>query len=690
MHYLKKLKIILLFSILIIRIPFCFNQNSRYTNEQTIIGIIQTIKIDGNQLQMEVLGKEKIIMNYYFKSEDEKDYYSQALKMGYKIKANGELIKPSHNRNFALFNYRNYLKSKKIYWIFSAYEFSFTENNNIFFNIKNQLFERANRSKNKDYLKTLILGQNSLEEEVKKSYYSNGISHLFAISGMHITLLTTILFSFFNLITKKKKLNFLIISLILLFYIFLTNYSPSVIRASLLFMALNIKSIFHLKVTNFQIVFLLLLLFLNYNPYYLYNIGFLYSFIISMGIIYYNKNLKDDNYIKSVFKISIFAFLLGLPITIKNFHEINLLTPFINVIFVPIISFVIFPFSILNFLFPVIDPIYAYILNLLEIISLQFSKLMIPIILKEIPIFLIIVYYVIIFLILKKVTIKKIIIFLFIILIHSNINFLSDDFIVTIIDVGQGDSTLISFPHNQGNILIDTGGIVSFEEASWKKKNKQYSIAESTIIPYLKSMGIHKLDYLIISHGDFDHMGEAINLVEHFKVDRVILNCGEYNNLEQEFIAILIQKNIKYYSCLEELNVKNYRLHFLNTKQYDNENDNSNVFYLTLYNYKFLFMGDASVKKEKDILEKYNLKNIDFLKVGHHGSKTSSSKEFIDEIKPKYSIISVGKNNRYGHPNKEVLSNLENSKIYRTDKNGGIEIKLNKKNYKIRTCLSEE
>ena len=107
-----------------------------------------------------------------------------------------------------------------------------------------------------------------------------------------------------------------------------------------------------------------------------------------------------------------------------------------------------------------------------------------------------------------------------------------------------------------------------------------------------------------------------------------------------------------------------------------------------LNNYKFLFMGDSGIDKEKDILDKYNISDIDVLKVGHHGSKTSSDKKFIDEIKPKYSLISVGKNNRYGHPKEEVLNNLEQSKIYRTDLNGSIEIKLNKNGYKIRTCNS--
>ena len=103
-------------------------------------------------------------------------------------------------------------------------------------------------------------------------------------------------------------------------------------------------------------------------------------------------------------------------------------------------------------------------------------------------------------------------------------------------------------------------------------------------------------------------------------------------------------------------------------------------------NYKFMFMGDAGVDKEKDILERHNISNIDVLKVGHHGSKTSSSKNFINKINPKYSIISVGKNNRYGHPNKEVLNNLNHSKIYRTDEDGSIMFKIKNNKLKIETC----
>ena len=187
-------------------------------------------------------------------------------------------------------------------------------------------------------------------------------------------------------------------------------------------------------------------------------------------------------------------------------------------------------------------------------------------------------------------------------------------------------------------------------------------------------------------HGNYDHMGEVINLVNNFKVEKVIFNCGLYNDLEKELIKVLDKKKIKYYSCIKELNIDKNKLYFLQTKEYDNENDNSNVIITELNGYKFMFMGDASITTEKEILDKYNLPDIDVLKVGHHGSRTSSDKEFIDEINPDYSIISVGKNNRYGHPNKEVLDNLKKSKIYRTDQDGSIMFKIKNNKLKIETC----
>ncbi|HPF83490.1 MAG TPA: ComEC/Rec2 family competence protein, partial [Bacilli bacterium] len=257
-------------------------------------------------------------------------------------------------------------------------------------------------------------------------------------------------------------------------------------------------------------------------------------------------------------------------------------------------------------------------------------------------------------------------------IIHNNIYYFNNDYKITYINVNQGDSTLLQLKNK--TILIDTGG------------NINYDISENIIIPYLDSLGIKKIDYLILTHGDYDHMGSSITLVNNFNIEKVIFNCGEFNELEQELIEVLDEKKIPYYSCIKELNIDDNKLYFLNNKDYENENDNSNVIYTELNGYRFLFMGDAGVNVEEDLLDRYNLKDIEVLKVGHHGSKTSSSKEFINGINPKYSIISVGKNNRYGHPNDNVLANLDGSKIYRTDQDGSIMFKIKNNKLKIETC----
>ena len=183
-------------------------------------------------------------------------------------------------------------------------------------------------------------------------------------------------------------------------------------------------------------------------------------------------------------------------------------------------------------------------------------------------------------------------------------------------------------------------------------------------------------------------MGEAKKIVESIDVNKVVFNVGSYNYLEKDLIKTLKKKKIKYYKNIENIYIRNTPIYFLNTGIYNNENDNSNVIYFIVNNYKFLLMGDAGEDKEKDILNEYSIEDIDFLKVGHHGSDTSSSKEFIDIMNPKFSIISVGENNRYNHPKKSVLNTLSNSKIYRTDKDGSIEIKIKSAGYSIETCSS--
>lgn len=686
---MKKLKILLLLKILflcisitLIIVKFLTFKTKPLSNKNEFIGEILDVKIKNEKITIKLNTDEKILINYYIKSNEN---YSN-LKIGSIIKVEGKLDYPKKNTNFNLFNYKNYLLSEKIYFVLTANKITYIKDtDNIFFKAKNLLINYINNFKTKDYLYTFILGNTSLlEQDTKKSFQNNGISHLFAVSGMHITLISTLLMYLLKKITKNHDISYIITIFILLFYTFITNFSSSILRAFLLFLLIYINKKFKFNLKTIEIIMLILLILLMYNPFYIYSIGFKFTFIISIILILFSKKINNfKNYFSKLLMTSLISFFISLPIVINNFFEINLISPLLNFIFVPFISIIIFPFSLISLIFPFLDNTFYIIVKFMENISIYINNtLSINIIIGKMNLIMIVIYYLLTLICLNKVLVKKYIYVLPIItliLIYSNINYFNKNLIVTMLDVGQGDSLMIAFPNNKSNILIDTGGIVNFTKTN-------YEISTSTIIPYLKSIGIKKINYLVLTHGDYDHMGEAVNLVNGFKVEQVVFNCGEFNDLEKELIKVLNQKKIKYYSCVKELNIDNNKLYFLQTKKYDNENDNSNVIYTELNGYKFMFMGDAGVDKEKDILDKYNLSNVDVLKVGHHGSKTSSSKEFIDEINPKYGIISVGKNNIYGHPNKEVLNNLENSKIYRTDQDGSIMFKIKNDKLEIETC----
>ena len=679
---LKKLKIILQSKyfyviLLTITIIYCFivlKFNYYHTNyniySTKFVGIITNI-VKKEKLNIITVKNKEYILVY--------DYGKANYSIGDKIDIEGSFKRPDINSNFYLFNYRNYLMSKSTYWIVEAENIKILGHGNIFYKFKKNIIKRIDNIGN-PYLNAFIIGDtSSISKDVKESYQINGISHLFAISGMHIGLIIFIINFVFKKIFKFNNSSIIII-ILLLFYLFLTGCSKSIVRASIFYICMIINKKFNLNISSVGILLMMICITLVINPFNIYNTAFLFTYTVTIALVVNYRFINEAKiYFHKLFRVSLISFLVTMPIVINNYFQINLLSIILNLIFVPFVSLFIFPISVVVFLIPTLNPILQFLIYILENLSLFFSKIdYLKITLCHINIFFFSFYYIVIIIILISINKKKyerLLLLVILIFIHTNYRYIDSNMYSIIIDVNQGDSFLLILPNNKGNILIDTGG-------SYKG-----GIANNIIIPTIKSRGIKNIDYLIITHGDYDHMGEAINLVNNFKVEKVIFNCGPYNDLEKELIKVLDKKHIKYYSCIKELNIDKNKLYFLQTKKYDNENDNSNVIYTELDGFKFMFMGDASTTTEKEILDKYNLLEIDVLKVGHHGSKTSSGKEFIKEINPKYSIISVGKNNRYGHPNKEVLNNLEKSKIYRTDMDGSIMFKIKNYDLKIETCV---
>ena len=670
-HILQSKHLIKIITIIIFIITLLYTNyypfKSKYTkDDKEFIGIVTKYEVKEDKITIEIKAKEKLLITYKYQDKEFNN-----LSYGDKIKVKGTLITPSKNTNQNTFNYQKYLYYKKIYYLVEATSINKIANNhNYLYTIKNILYQKIDKLKSSNYIKTLLFCDNTLSKEIKESYRINGISHLFSVSGMHINFFVSIIYLYLNKITYNKRIKYLITNIFIIIYLILFP-SSSLLRSAVMSILYSINYLLKLKIKKIDILLLTLGVSLLINPFIIYDLGYIYSYTITFFLVLSSSTLKNKNKINKIIYISLLSFLVSIPITIYNSYEINIISILLNIILVPIISIIILPLTILTYIFPILDSILYLFTSTLETISLFISKIKITKIIFPKPSLLIIALYYIIFLLSYQN--KKYFYLNIILLIIIYISpYLNSNFEIVMFEVGEADCHLIKYPYNKNTILIDTG------KNEYKIKNE--------VIPYLKSIGIKKIDYLIITHGDLDHMGEGINLVNNFKVEKVIFNCGPYNDLEQELIKVLDKKKIKYYSCIKELNIDNNKLYFLQTKEYDNENDNSNVIYSEFNVYKFMFMGDAGIDKEKDILDKYNLSNVDVLKVGHHGSKTSSSKEFINVINPKYSIISVGKNNRYGHPNKEVLENLENSKIYRTDEDGSIMFKIKNNELKIETC----
>lgn len=663
-HILQSKHLIKIITIIIFIITLLYTNyypfKSKYTkDDKEFIGIVTKYEVKEDKITIEIKAKEKLLITYKYQDKEFNN-----LSYGDKIKAKGTLITPSKNTNQNTFNYQKYLYYKKIYYLVEATSINKIANNhNYLYTIKNTLYQKINKLKSSNYIKTLLFCDNTLSKEIKESYRINGISHLFSVSGMHINFFVSIIYLYLNKITYNKRIKYLITNIFIITYLILFP-SSSLLRSTVMSILYSINYLLKLKIKKIDILLLTLGVSLLINPFIIYDLGYIYSYTITFFLVLSSSTLKKKNKINKIIYISLLSFLVSIPITIYNSYEINIISILLNIILVPIISIIILPLTILTYIFPILDSILYLFTNTLETISLFISKINITKIIFPKPSLLIVVLYYIIFLLSYQN--KKYFYLNIILLIIIYISpYLNSNFEVVMFEVGEADCHLIKYPYNKNTILIDTG------KNEYKIKNE--------VIPYLKSIGIKKIDYLIITHGDLDHIGGSITLINNFQVKNVILNKGTFTDLEKELIKNLNKKKIPYQININKINLSNHTIYLLNNTKYNNENDNSIITYFTYQKYKFLYMGDASITTEDNLLENYNLNNIAILKVGHHGSNTSSSKDFISQINPSISLISVGENNIYHHPNKEVINNLSKSRIYRTDINNMVKLTINSK-----------
>ncbi|MBR3617092.1 MAG: DNA internalization-related competence protein ComEC/Rec2 [Acholeplasmatales bacterium] len=514
------------------------------------------------------------------------------------------------------------------------------------------------------YVMTMVFGDNLLESNIKEGYSILGISHILAISGLHIIFLfKIILFIFLKLFHYyKSDIPLLIISLFVLFI----GLPTTSLRALLFLIIGSINKKGNIHYTKLDILSISFIILMLMNPYNFYSIGFILSFLVSFILIFKNDLIKTKNKVLNTYLSYILIYFVTLPFVIKITGKISIF----SIILSPILSnliYVLLPVSYLLSIFPILDIVLKYIFIFINNYIEGISKIAPLIHIKTLNIYLMIIYYAILIGILysfsnKKIPYIKILALSSYILILVMFKYLNPISSVTFISVGDGDSALIRLPFSQGVLLVDA-----------------YNSYD-----YLKTEGISKIDYLLLTHSDDDHTGDYKKILDNINVSYIIY--PKYDNRFKELlkdydnkIEVKSDTNLKF---------KNTNIKILGPVM-DNEtpNNNSIVFKIDIFNKTFLFTGDMEEKEENDLILKYGKElKSDVIKVAHHGSNTSSADNLLKLVQPTYSVISVGKYNKYGHPHVEVLNRLkEYSKTYLTSNNGNITFNLFNNNLWITT-----
>lgn len=662
-------------------------------------------KKEYNQKVKAELLKEKIYVYIYIDKNIDINY-------GDLIYLKGEYLSPDVARNEKGFNYRNYLKTLKIFGSVKTKKVKVIEKNKLnsfFYKLKCYLKSNIKKViKNEEYSNIVIgmvLGDISeLSEDIKKQFNDSNLTHILAVSGTQVsTIILGITVIIASLKIHKRKIDCIAI-LVLIIFLSITNASPSVQRACIVSILNLIAKIFFRRADIWNNLAISLFVTLINNPYNVYSLSLILSYLGFLGIIAYSRinivKLKfKSKFIKYIVEnvclittIQIFVF----PVILYNFGTISLTFLFSNIIVIPLASIITFiGFIIMIFpikIFMIVNVLVQIVVELTSFFSnLKISKIYVPIpYLIEIIIYYVLLIYIIY--LIKNDYIHKIkhffrknkkrifFSFLLILLIFFINLKLPKTLRINFIDVGQGDSTLITTEYNK-NILIDGGG---------NELNSSFDVGERTLLPYLLKQKIFKLDYIIISHFDSDHIEGLFIILEELVVDNVVIGKQfEASENYEKLIEIVKNKRIKLHivEVGDKIHIdKSTYIDVLwpDTKNIIKENilnNNSLVCKLIYKDFSMLFTGDIEEIAEEKILSLYKNKlKSTILKIAHHGSKTSSMQEFIDAVSPEISLIGVGKNNNFGHPNEEMIQRLKNKniKVYRTDKNGEIKIEFNK------------
>lgn len=648
---------------------------------------------------------------------------SKVLALGDEIRFKGILREPLPNTNPRLYNHKLNLLMDNIFTTVTIKDYSVIDTDqsmpNILYKLKGnfiikveETFQYYFTGKSSDLMKSILLGKTSyLDQESIQQIRDLGLAHILAVSGLHIGIITGVLLFLFAYIGLNRKLNIVLTVTILWLYAYIIGNPLSVLRANIMFTLLLLANLWAEPYDSINALFFALFILIIINPYWILDLGFQLSFIATFSILYLTPRLnqifysKDSNIMKAL--VGILSVQIGLfPILSYYFNRIPIMSILANLLFIPIFSICL----ILSIVLIPISSISISIANSVGIIidvllKVQFCGIEVlnhfPLLTIKLPspsIIVILIYYIFIFILFGIIDIRsfnkrvsKAIVFYCLLLVLVNSIFISLDSTISVnfIDVGQGDCILLKT--KEGAYLIDTGGNIF----------GNFDIGKNILLPYLEKEGIFKLKGVFVTHYDADHCKSLPLLMENLRIDNIYIGYErEDNSLYRDIVEGAYNNNIPIILLKKGDRLRLDRNTILSVLGPDNgllenpkldENDLSLVLLLNYYEQKILFTGDIEKVGEENLINSLDTK-VQFLKVPHHGSNTSSGVDFLNRIRPDIGFVSVGRNNSFGHPHKEIVDRYMdmNVEFYRTDKLGFINLTMERDNYWITPFLKEK